>query len=38
MKSEASALAQTIVLHNSHKLLAKILMEELAPPYLYQLH
>ena len=38
MKSEASALAQTIVLHSSHKLLTKILMEELALPYLYQLH
>ena len=31
MKSEASALAQTAVLNNSHKLLTKILVEEIRP-------
>ena len=31
MKSEASALTQTAVLNNSHKLLTKILMEEISP-------
>ena len=30
MKSEASALAQTAVLNNSHKLLTKILIEEIS--------
>ena len=31
MKSEASAFAQTAVLNNSHKLLNKILIEEISP-------
>ena len=30
MKSEASALAQTAVLNNNHKLLTKILIEEIS--------
>ena len=31
MKSEASAFAQTAVLSNSHKLLTKILIDEISP-------
>ena len=31
MKSEAPALVQTTVLNNSHKLLTKILIEEISP-------
>ena len=31
MKSEASALSQTAILNNSHKLLTKILIEDISP-------